>query len=75
MRPKGVADGQQVDIPAPDIIRTVGTQVIRTARESSPGQAWQEEREKTPFRIELCDAERKKVVKCPEDLSRKAAIV
>ena len=32
-RPRGVADGQQVEIPVPRIIRTVGTQKDSTARE------------------------------------------
>ena len=32
-RPKGVVDGQQVEIPVPCIIRTVGTQKDNTSRE------------------------------------------
>ena len=32
-RPRGVADGQQVEIPVPRIIRTVGTQKDSTSRE------------------------------------------
>ena len=32
-RPRGVVDGQQVEIPVPCIIRTVGTQKDNTSRE------------------------------------------
>ena len=32
-RPRGVVDGQQVDIPAPDVVRTVGTQDESVSRE------------------------------------------
>ena len=38
-RPKGVVDGQQVQIPVPHDIRTVGTQKERMTGEQSPGQA------------------------------------
>ena len=75
VRPKGVADGQQVEIPVLQYDRTVGTQKESTTWNGIQGQAQEGYGWKNRRATQRCDAYRTKVGKCVSRLPRKAAIV
>ncbi len=74
-RPRGVADGQQVEIPVLQYDRTVGTQKESTTWNGIQGQAQEGYGWKNRRATQRCDAYRTKVGKCVSRLPRKAAIV
>ena len=75
MRTKVVADGQQVEIPALCMVRTVGTYVESLTGAWSSGQAEEAQGRQNRPVSRRRDADRTSVGKQASHVSRKAAIV